>query len=89
MHRQKNLLFWHYCEMEAPHSEALPRQLLTLLLFLFLFRHVYIGNVHTLLSGKHFTTTGINSFRIEGGKIVEHWDNSDDLDVMQQIGLIT
>jgi steroid delta-isomerase-like uncharacterized protein len=39
-------------------------------------------------TGKHFTTTGINIFRIENGKIVELWANSDDLGVMQQLGVI-
>ena len=39
-------------------------------------------------TGEHITTTGINIFRIENGKIVELWANSDDLGVMQQLGVI-
>ena len=39
-------------------------------------------------TGRHFTTTGINIFRIEDGKIAELWANSDDLGVMQQLGAI-
>lgn len=36
-------------------------------------------------SGRSGTTTGIHIFRIAAGKIVEHWSNSDDLGMMQQL----
>lgn len=39
-------------------------------------------------TGKPIKTTGINIFRIADGKIVEHWNNADDLGVMQQLGVI-
>ncbi len=39
-------------------------------------------------TGRHETTTGINIFRIADGKIVEYWSNSDDLGMLQQLGLI-
>ena len=39
-------------------------------------------------TGKPIKTTGINIFRIENGKIVEHWNNADDLGVLQQLGVI-
>lgn len=39
-------------------------------------------------TGKRFTVTGINIFRIENGKIVEHWGNEDALGMMQQLGVI-
>ncbi len=39
-------------------------------------------------TGKAIKTTGINIFRIADGKIVEHWNNADDLGVMQQLGVI-
>ena len=39
-------------------------------------------------TGKPIKTTGINIFRIEDGKIVEHWNNADDLGVLQQLGVI-
>ena len=38
-------------------------------------------------TGKPIKSTGINIFRIEDGKIVEHWNNADDLGVMQQLGV--
>ena len=39
-------------------------------------------------TGKAGSTTGINIFRVANGKIVEHWGNSDDLGMMQKIGVI-
>lgn len=39
-------------------------------------------------TGKAGTTTGIHIFRIADGKIVEHWGNSDDMGMMQQLGVI-
>ncbi|GIK42685.1 MAG: hypothetical protein BroJett011_65180 [Chloroflexota bacterium] len=39
-------------------------------------------------TGKPIRTTGINIFRLEAGKIVEHWNNADDLGVLQQLGVI-
>ena len=37
-------------------------------------------------SGKQVAISGINIFRISGGKIVEHWVNYDAMGLMQQIG---
>ena len=39
-------------------------------------------------TGKAGSTTGINIFRVSNGKIVEHWGNSDDLGMMQKMGVI-
>lgn len=39
-------------------------------------------------TGVQMQTTGINILRIVGGKVVEHWGNSDDLGVMRQLGVI-
>jgi steroid delta-isomerase-like uncharacterized protein len=39
-------------------------------------------------TGKAGTLTGIHIFRIADGKIAEHWGNSDDLGMMQQLGVI-
>jgi len=39
-------------------------------------------------TGKRIRSTGINIFRIANGKIVEHWNNADDLGLMQQLGVI-
>jgi steroid delta-isomerase-like uncharacterized protein len=38
-------------------------------------------------SGKRVQVTGISIYRIEDGKIVEHWANMDFLGVLQQLGL--
>ncbi len=39
-------------------------------------------------TGKHVTHTGIFICRCEGGKIVEEWENQDDLGQLQQLGVI-
>lgn len=39
-------------------------------------------------TGVRMQTTGINILRIAGGKVIEHWGNSDDLGVMRQLGVI-
>ena len=37
-------------------------------------------------TGKNARFSGVNIFRIEGGKVVELWNHRDDLGLMQQIG---
>jgi predicted ester cyclase len=39
-------------------------------------------------TSKAVTVTGIQVERISGGKITEHWRQSDDLGLMQQLGVI-
>lgn len=39
-------------------------------------------------SGKSFSATGIEIYRFEGGKIVEHWLESDMLGLLQQLGVV-
>ncbi len=39
-------------------------------------------------TGNRVEVTGIDIVRFEGGKIVEHWGNSDELGMMQQLGLV-
>ena len=39
-------------------------------------------------TGKHMATTGVEIFRIVGGKVVEHWDFYDELGMMRQLGLV-
>ncbi|MCP4756999.1 MAG: ester cyclase [Proteobacteria bacterium] len=39
-------------------------------------------------TGKHVTVTGISICRCAGGKIVEEWENWDDLGLLQQLGVI-
>ena len=39
-------------------------------------------------TGKRVTFSEIHMVRIENGKAVEHWGNSDDLGMMQQLGVI-
>ena len=38
--------------------------------------------------GKRMTISEMHMVRIENGKAVEHWGNSDDLAMMQQLGVI-
>lgn len=40
------------------------------------------------LTGTEVAFTGINIVRLEGGKIVESWGNSDQLAWMRQIGVV-
>jgi predicted ester cyclase len=40
-------------------------------------------------TGKQVTATGINIFRIAGGKVAEIWVESDDLGELQQLGVIS
>jgi predicted ester cyclase len=39
------------------------------------------------VTGKSFTVGGISIYRIENGKIAEHWAQMDTMSVMQQLGL--
>lgn len=39
-------------------------------------------------TNKEVRVTGISIDRIAGGKIVEHWENFDQLSMMQQLGVI-
>lgn len=39
-------------------------------------------------TGRQVTVTSLNLFRIEDGRAVEQWVNSDDLGMMQQLGVI-
>ena len=39
-------------------------------------------------TGKQVKVTSIGIFRIENGKLVEHWSNQDDLGRMQQLGIV-
>lgn len=39
-------------------------------------------------TGKQVTMKGIDIVHIEGGKLVEHWANFDQLSLMQQLGVI-
>ena len=39
-------------------------------------------------TGRNGEITGINIFRMEDGRIAEHWGNSDDLGLMRQLGVI-
>ena len=39
-------------------------------------------------TGKHVVVRTIGIARISGGKIVEEWENMDELGIMQQLGVI-
>lgn len=39
-------------------------------------------------TGKQMKMTGIDIFRLSNGKIVEHWDEVDQLGLLQQLGII-
>jgi steroid delta-isomerase-like uncharacterized protein len=39
-------------------------------------------------TGKQIKTTGISIARVAGGKIVEEWNESDQMDLMQQLGVV-
>jgi steroid delta-isomerase-like uncharacterized protein len=39
-------------------------------------------------TGKALTTTATTILRLEGGKVVERWNNTDDLGLLQQIGIL-
>ena len=39
-------------------------------------------------TGKPITITGINIIRFEDGKMVEEWENFDELAMLQQIGVV-
>ena len=39
-------------------------------------------------TGKQITVTGIGIFRFSDGKVVESWDNFDQLGMMRQLGVI-
>ena len=39
-------------------------------------------------TGRSGMITGINIFRVVDGRVAEHWGNSDDLGLLQQLGVI-
>ena len=39
-------------------------------------------------TGKHVSFSEIHIVRIVNGKAIEHWGNSDDMGMMQQLGVI-
>jgi predicted ester cyclase len=41
-----------------------------------------------LATGRHVTVTGIDIFRVAGGRLTERWGNRDDLGFMQQLGAV-
>lgn len=46
----------------------------------------FVGNIPA--SGKRADTTGISIYRVQNGKIVEHWADMDFLAVLQQVGAV-
>ncbi len=40
-------------------------------------------------TNKPFTITSIDILRLQGGKVVEHWGNEDDLGMLTQLGVVT
>ena len=42
----------------------------------------------TAPTGKRFNRTGMHMLRLEDGKIVEQWVQSDDLSMLQQLGIV-
>jgi ketosteroid isomerase-like protein len=52
-------------------------------------RGTHVGEVHGLApTGRHVTNSGINIFRVAGGKIAEVWDIFDRLWLWQQLGVL-
>ena len=47
-----------------------------------------MGEHSPLDTGKRVTITGITISRIEGGKVVEEWEEVDRLGLMQQLGVV-
>ena len=39
-------------------------------------------------NGKKFSVSGVSIYRIANGRIVEHWGEMDNLDLMQQLGML-
>lgn len=39
-------------------------------------------------TGRTVTISSIHIFRIDNGRIVEHWANSDDLEMLRQLGVV-
>ena len=53
------------------------------------FRGVHRGEfMGAPATGKEVVATGMNLFRLEGGKIAELWVESDDLGELQQLGVV-
>ena len=53
------------------------------------YRGTHQGNLMGIPpTGKQVTISALHIYRVAGGKIVEGWVNSDDLGMMQQLGVI-
>ena len=53
------------------------------------FRGTHTGNFMGIApTGKQVTQTGITIIRFANGKAVEQWANSDDLGLLQQLGVV-
>lgn len=49
----------------------------------------HLGEFQSILpTGRHWEMTGIDIDRVVNGKVVECWTNTDDLGLMQQLGVI-
>ena len=53
------------------------------------FRGTHTGELMGIApTGKQVTVTGISIDRVVGGKIVEEWNEMDDLGMMEQLGVV-
>lgn len=39
-------------------------------------------------TGRQITVTGIGIYRVDGGQIVERWENIDELGLLQQLAVV-
>ena len=71
-------------ERQAVHTVATPEHVITVTLLSGTHTGEYLGHAPT---GKRFSVRSVQLMRFEDGQVVERWGSTDQLGILQQLGL--